>query len=69
MAACRHRDVHGVVGALDDVHGHAIGDRHPMLDKHRLAVCHEACLQGLVLPTGGEEVGELVSFFNYGLFL
>ena len=66
---CRHRDVHRVVGVLDDVHGHAIGHVHPVFGKHRLGIAHEALLQGLVLPAGGKEVGELVSLFSHGSLL
>ncbi len=66
---CRHRDVHGGVGVLDDVHVHVIGDGHPVFGKHRPGIAHEALLQGLVLPAGGKEVGELVSLFGRGPLL
>jgi hypothetical protein len=38
-----------------------------VLSQDGLGIRHEASLQGFILPAGGKEFSEFVSFFSHGL--
>ena len=59
--------MHAVITVFDHPHVQAVEDREPVFGQNRPRLGDESGLERIILPAGGEEIGEGVSFFSHGI--
>ena len=59
--------MHGVVAVLDHLHVQVFGGLDAVFGQDRLRVRKKARLQGVVLSTGGDQIGKSVALLGHGV--